>query len=267
MADRLVIAWYANFEKETTQQNLKFRPRSLRQRLIKKIKQRSTVQKPILLWDNFRQTVYISLPPPMLGTSGKENGIESMIGLRDFGNYSSQVFKVGRSASNMVLYERNTGTRQPPSNAGAQLWVSLTDSKLVAIEPDGNASKTIDVSKIIKTNFTITSKITSARAREVDEDFLIFGIKVTQPTEEFRNLVESYGVDTSNGTPTYYVVGVDTPENVRGDYSMVWMVPTPDDTEVNGQLIGIKGDNSGRKDQIIAFAQVDGKFGKIFTIV
>ncbi|XP_045173464.1 uncharacterized protein LOC123535017 [Mercenaria mercenaria] len=269
MADRLVIAWYANFEKETAavvQQSLKFKPKSFQKRLIHKIK-RETQRKPSLLWDSFHRTVFVSLPPPVLSTREGQNGIESLIGIKDLGNNSALVFKVERSASNMVLYERNSGSMKPPANAGAQLWISLPDSKLLAIEPDGNISKAIDVSKILKTNFTITSKISSARSREIDEDFLIFGIKVTTPTEEFQKLVESYGIDTSEATPTCYVVGVDTPENTNVPNSMVWIVPTPDDIEVNGQIIGIKGDNTGRKDQIIAFAQMEERYGKIFSIV
>lgn len=276
VSERIRIAWYANFEKEQPGDNgpsLRFRQKFSYRRFVRKLRDTS-VQKPSLLWDNSHKMLYVSLPPPMLSTKLSylrfkrrvpANDMDYLLGIKDMGNDSAIVFKTSHSAYNMVLYESNMVS----TNAGPQLWISLRDNKLLAVEPTGVISKVIDVSKILKTNFTITSKISTARAKEIEEDILIFGIQVTNPTDEFKRLVQLQGIDTSQDTPTCYLIGVDTPENgqdVLQPESMVWMIPTPDDTVVQGQIIGLKSGDSGGNDQLIAFSQSEGKFAKIFSV-
>lgn len=266
MADRMSIAWYANFEKERRQQAsqaLHYIPKSFKHYIGSKQYDLS-VRKPSLLLDSAIETVYVSLPPPMSvprPSEGSLSGDDRLVAVRDTGNDSAMVFTTSHSVQNMALYERNMGT-----NAGDQLWASVSDCKLLAVDKNGNISKVIDVAEILKADCTITSKLTTARAREVDEDMLLFGIHVPNATEEFTQLSAMFGVDVTKETQKHYVIAIDTPENAPGSEGMpvVFMIPTPEDTQVFGQIIGFKRDDG--KSQLVVFSQTEGQFGKIFTI-
>merc|ERR1712137_413315 len=151
----------------------------------------------------------------------------------------------------MAQFEANL---QPGSNAMPQLWGSLPDGKLVAFRKDGSIDKQFDMSGVFKTNFTITTKISVTRPRVYDEDFLIFGIHVTQPTTSFIELVQQFGIDARNENVTSYVVALDTPENeVSEDPGMPvkWMVPCPEGSIAYGQIVGIPAAGSRTKDQLV----------------
>ncbi|KAL4223810.1 hypothetical protein ACF0H5_017275 [Mactra antiquata] len=274
MTGRIEIAWYANFERESRQKNsktgpLRYRPKSWRRKLRRTLKNEA-LPKPSILYDKFLNTIYISLPPPML-RNGRDtpNAMEYLIGVKDLNNDSALVFRAPRSGINLVAYEMNT--QEPQPNAGDQLWVSVTDGNLLAIGRDGNISKAIKLEDVLKTKFKITSKLTVMRAREADEDFLVFGIEVEETPEEFLNVLEHFNIKTSEPTPTKFVLGVDTPENDKASsrpfFPLAWMVATPDDSVVNGQIIGIQSTDASTKDMLVVFSQVEGKFGKYFTIV
>ena len=294
MTDRLTIAWYANFERETVVTDaatLTYTPRSWPQYLNSKLRDPS-VTKPSLLFDNIENMVYVSLPPPMLtprGQVGYTLGESRLLGIKDMGNGTDMVFKTSQSAMSLVLYESNLDLFP---NAGSHLWISTSDCQLIAIDSLGTVMKIINVNELLKTNCTITSKMTTARNREADEDFLLFGVHVPEPSPRFRNLVSAFGTDISSATPKNYVIGIDTPENANpirnpdvkqsqdsriiGDLKqnadirgmpLSFMVPTPDDTQVFGQIIGITSINGDKvKEQLIVFSQIEGKLGKIFSI-
>lgn len=229
-----------------------------------------SVKKPSILFDKMANTVYVSLPPPMLSIWRQYDAsleTDRLLGVKDMGNDSSLAFKTSQSAMNMVLYESNNEHSTPPTNAGNQLWVSSQDCKLVAIGKLGDVSKVIDVNELLETNCTITSKITTARSREVDEDFLVFGVHVSEPSQQFSQITSLFNVDGSMATPKNYVIGIDTPENdIKNGMPLSFMIPTPDDTSVFGQVIGIPDSDNDGKDQLVVFSQIEGEFGKIFTI-
>lgn len=276
MTDRLTIAWYANFEKETSksygQDTLKFIPSTFAERL-KTVRLDPFTIKPSILLDKAINTIYISLPPPMLlhaveYDSDIDLGENSLFAIKDTGNDSALVFKTSHSATGMALYESNLATTvDPPSNAADQLWITLADCKILAIEKLGNISKVIDLANILKTNCTVTSKMTTARARDADEDFLVFGINVQQPTNTFLEVAAKFGINLNKETSKNYVIGIDTPENHDNNGMPVsFLIPTPEDTKVFGQIIGVKTIDNERKNQLIVFSQTDEKAAKIFTI-
>lgn len=202
----------------------------------------------------------MALPPPMLSGSRSPGG-DRLFAIKDTGREGSMVFQAQLSAQNMLMYDRS------PSNAVAQLWASAPDGRLLAIDmKTGVVAHILDMPAILKTNFTITSKITTARGRGVDEDFLLFGINVPQPTAAFKRMLSSHGVDVTRETPANYVIGVDTPENEQG-MPLAWILPTPEETVVFGQIIGIKGDGSSVPDQLIVYSQIEQKVAKIFSII
>ncbi|WAR02780.1 hypothetical protein MAR_009338, partial [Mya arenaria] len=139
MDDRTHIAWSATFEKERVSargaSKLRFRPKMTAQRLYRKLHD-PAVLKPSILWDAAISTVYVSLPPPMLpGVMG--NGIDMLYAIKDTGNDTELVFKTAHTATNMVLFD----TSGPVGNAADQLWISLSDGKLLAIEKSGVVGK------------------------------------------------------------------------------------------------------------------------------
>jgi len=266
--DRITIAWYANFEREAPHRpssRLYYRPgpHTLAQAL------RAADIKPSILWDSMGKMLFLSLPPPMLGIGQEPNAISRFIGIKDNGNDSEMAFQSDRNVVNMALYESNMkgpnkdGQRiGPQAGASDQLWVSLPDGKLVAISRNGNVSKVIDLSKMLNANFTITSKMMTVKNKDVEEDFLIFGIHVPSKSDTFRRLAQQLS-GGHRADSDYYIVGYDTPENLG--MPLAWMIPTPDNMPVTGQIVGVPGTEAGAKDRIIAFAG-DDKAAKLFSI-
>ncbi|KAH3888808.1 hypothetical protein DPMN_012847 [Dreissena polymorpha] len=267
LANGMKIVWHANFENELPYSNvlsasLRFGSESYARRLTSTLRDPS-VLKPSILWDAAVETIYLALPPPMLPGSRLQGG-DRLFAIQDTGKEGSMVFQAQISVQNMVMYDGSADRN--PSNAADQLWVSAPDGRLLAMKKTGVIGHVLDMPAILKTNFTITSKITTARGRGVDEDFLLFGINVQQPTAAFKSILSSYGVEVMSETPANYVIGVDTPENIKG-MPLAWILPTPEDTVVFGQIIGIKGDGSSIPDQLIVYSQIKQKFAKIFSII
>ena len=304
MADRVKIAWYANFEREgktIKTHKLKFRPHSLRHRLLTKIKSQQALLKASLLWYNEARTVFVSLPPPELNPLS--TAMSSFWGIRDNGNNAEYVFHSIISVTNMALFEPSVFRRQSSGNAlrkyndiqksyipnsdevdsqdmaekgtglasantpnaGAQLWVSLDDGRICAVERDGNISKTIDLPAILKTEFDITSKMVTTRNTPYDEDILIFGIRISNASSNFKDYLLTRGIVLTNATA--FLLALDTPINTATvQQPLVWLVPTPDNTVVRGQIVGIKGAGD-KPDQLIYFSQTDGHFAKIMSVI
>ena len=236
--------------------------------------------------------IFVSLPPPEV--DGNPNAMSTFWGLKDTGTDTDLVFHTYMSVTNMVLFEIDatkrksndladhfhptalpgtiydeTGNGSPSTDenepyAGSQLWVSLDDGKICAVERNGNISKTIDLAAILKVEFKITSKMVTIRSRLYDEDTLIFGIKVTNSTNEFKTILMSHGIAQTNATT--FLVAMDTPLNADvAKLPLWWMVPTPDDTVVTGQIVGVPGTEK-RGDQIVYFGSKEGAFSKVVSV-
>ena len=304
MNDRIKVAWYANFEREVTDHSnvhnnkfpeiLRFHPSRWRRRLLRKSRNQPELLTPSLLWDKEASMLFVSLPPPEV--DGIQNAMSTFWGLKDNGTYAEFVFHSYASVTNMVLFEIDSterlkiennhhkriplkqlletvydrsGNSSPSTNqnvpkAGSQLWVSLDDGKICAVERDGNISNTIDLPAILKVDFKITSKMVTVRSRMYDEDTLIFGIKLTNSTPGFKTFLMSHGIAQINATA--FLVAIDTPINANIEqFPVWWLVPTPDDIVVTGQIVGVPGTDK-RLDQIIYFAKKEGSFSKIVSI-
>ena len=293
MTDRAVIAWYVNFEREgkkTVMKPLKFVPRCLKCELLKKIRGHSEILSPTLLWDYEAKMIFVSLTPPLLNQI--PNAESTFWGLKDLGNSSALVFRTEQNVVNMALFEPNPDEAEsletsesstnvnifstvnkhsmkpwdlPEVGAGAQLWVSLDDGKLCAVETDGNFSKVLDLPAILKTDLKITSKMVTVRDNKVSEDILAFGIKVNNSTSAFKSFLSSRGITQTNATA--FLIAIDTPENAaQNEHPVAWMVPTPEDTIISGQIVGVQGDGD-TPDQIVYFSQIEGKFARIVSVV
>jgi len=260
MRDRTVVAWVVNFEREShspeTSSTLRFKPKHPKS----SYSQQDESSKAAVIWDDPQSTLYVSVPSPGM-VEGSEDGLDMLYAIRDEGNITSMVYKMAASAVNMVMFDTTHG----PVNAADQLWISQSGGKLVAIEKSGKIGKIIDLQELVKANLTITSKISTTRARFAEEDFFVFGINVPQPTNEFLSLAADYGVDVSKDKPHNYVVGIDTPENAHDGMPLAWMVATPEDLRVFGQIVGVPGD-ANTSDQIIVYAQETEIMAKIFSI-
>ena len=229
--------------------------------------------------------IFVNLPAPE--ENDNLNVMSTFWGLKDNGTYAESIFHSYTAVTNMVLFEldaaeripavsdltkrtrpkklQETNIEQNAPNAGSQLWVSLDDGKICAVERDGNFSKVLDLPAMLKADLKITSKILTVRSRLYEEDTLIFGIKVTNSTIGFKSFLVSHGVIQMNTTA--FLVAIDTPLNAGVDqFPVLWLVPTPDDTVVTGQIVGVPGTDK-RLDQLIYFAQKDGYFAKIVSIV
>ena len=239
--------------------------------------------------------LFVSLPPPEV--DGIQNAMSTFWGLKDNGTYAEFVFHSYTSVTNMVLFEIDSterplkiesnhqkrthlkkvletgydqsgnsspSTNQNVPNAGSQLWVSLDDGKICAVERDGNISKTVDLPDILKIDFKITSKMLTVRSRMYEEDTLIFGIKVTNSTSEFKTFLMSRGIAQINATT--FLIAIDTPLNTNIEqFPAWWLLPTPGNTVVTGQIVGVPGTDK-RLDQIIYFAHKEGSYSKIVSI-
>ena len=290
MTDRAVIAWYVNFKREgqnAAMKPLKFVPRCLKCELLKKIRGHSEIMSPTLLWDYEAKMIFVSLTPPLLNQIPTAES--TFWGLKDLGNNSALVFRTEQNVVNMALFEPNPdqidsshnsmnvkalSTKKkhsmkpwnlPEVGAGAQLWVSLDDGKLCAVETDGNFSKVLDLPAILKADLKITSKMATVRDNKVSEDILVFGIKVNNSTSAFKSFLSSRGITQTNATA--FLIAIDTPENAaENEHPVAWMVPTPEDTIISGQIVGVQGDGD-TPDQIVYFSQIEGKFARIVSVV
>ena len=284
---------------------LKFIPKCWICSLIKKIRSQPELPKTSLLWNYEASMIFVSLPPAYLDrrTNAVSTfwGIKDLGNVPEvvFHTYTAVVnmvlFEPNTAVGEDTVAESNrkldsrereqsitdgsghdgknmfgkTGLAKvhdsPQVGAGAQLWVTLDDGKICAVEKDGNFSKILDLPATLKADLKITSKMVTVREKIASEDFLIFGIKVTNVTSEFKTVLLSHGIAQTNATA--FLVAIDTPENTNDNpFSIAWMLPTPDDTIVTGQIVGLKGHGS-KPDQIVYFSQIDGHFAKIVSVV
>lgn len=276
---------------------LRFRPNLWRRRLVGRLRNQPELPEPSLLFDVVNSMIYVSLPPPELGIGA--SAMSTFWGLKDNGHYSDVIFRSYRTVTNMVLFEvgsshsevdnadsveekrpisKTTFSRQHHESnverrlpnqdvpyAGSQLWVSLDDGKLCAVEKDGNISKILDLPAMLKTDVQITSKMVTVRNNTYGEDILILGIKIMNSTAEFKIFLRSHNVTQTNATA--FLIAIDTPENADdSQFPVVWLSPTPDNSIVTGQIVGVPG-NDIKPDRLIYFAQKEGQYSRIVSIV
>ncbi|KAK3605219.1 hypothetical protein CHS0354_038655 [Potamilus streckersoni] len=294
MVEQLSIAWYFNFERLNqevgqTNEELKFSPKSKEKRRDSTTE--DDTMDPNLLYDYETGTVFVSLPPPTESASDRRESqnTNSFWGIKDTGEGADLVFMKFMSISSIAKYEanddrseklyfhrhmRNSRNESKLSVSKGYLWAVAPGGVIYGFNPaNGEIAKAINITDALKeVAVTVTSKLMVARRNDTSSDILLFGIRVSETTQDFREFIVSIGV--SNLSTLNFLVAYDTSTNVD---KVIWMIPTPQNTEINGQIVGIPRSagkdynvaNKGHNDQqdlLVAFTQMKGKFSMFFAV-
>lgn len=254
LAEIVTVAWYFNFEMESRVS----RPNFVSRDEMMTVLYQGISSKQNVIWDAQRGHVYVSLPPPYLSS----NSQHSFWGFRDNGDSGELLFRSNLDVTHMATFEPNSYSGQKSSSNinNPPVWICTADSVIHSLTPDGNISRSIDLKALLKSDISITSKMSLVQQNDTSTTYLVFGITAMNQTTQFSETKRSFGIMAS---ATSFVVAVetDTPEG-----SILWMVPVPDNMEVKGQLSGSSGADFQRKDQIIFYAEETGKRARIISI-
>ncbi|KAL3886197.1 hypothetical protein ACJMK2_026206 [Sinanodonta woodiana] len=291
MADRLTVAWYFNLMNlSQTDQKLTFGTKLKKEDRLKGTLKDDTMDYS-LLYDYQTGTVFVGLPPPVESSSGRTEGQSTgtFWGIKDTGNNADLVFKKFMPISSMAKYEANDDRSEKlnihgdmgnsrnflkPGTSRGNLWAAAPRGVIYGFNPtNGQLTKTINITEALNAvSATITSKLMVARRNDTSSDILIFGIAVTESIPDFREYMASIGV--SDLSTLNFLVAYDTSMIVD---KVIWMIPTPQNTEINGQIVGIPRSatthqtsrhhsNMDQRDLLVAFTQIEGKFSKFFAV-
>ncbi|KAK3597755.1 hypothetical protein CHS0354_006113 [Potamilus streckersoni] len=240
MIEPLTIAWFFGCdkfrpEKIKSDKTLRYIPKYQSGKILENLVEDESME-PSLLYDTETATVFISLPTNSTFDSIKGEGQSTFWGIKDAGNNAELVFKKYLSISAMEKYEA--------SNVKLELNFHSND---------GNPGKEVKVSKgylwVAETNAVlstkwvkVTSKIIVACRSDNSLNLLIFGIKVPKVMHEFREVSTSFR--EINLSFSNFVVAYDTS---MSEERLLWKISTPDNTAVNGQIVGIPRSTAARK--------------------
>lgn len=304
MIDRLHITWFMNFEKEVPferdfielqktnghvsffqkendnkqkgldSETLKFIPR----RLYKRQASQPTTAKSFVMYQSEQSMVYVYLSPP----EADSNALPMLWGMKDAGDNSNLLFKVPLLLSSLATYRSNSDNhKQGQTNlkersdkmaldgghaSETPLWgVDGNGESVVKLSPEsGSILKSINMSTLLKTPAKAVSNIMVARDSDAGSDILITGVTVSSKKDtKFLELCRQSNTSTDN---TNYVIAFN--EN-----DLLWMVATPNNTQVIGQIAGIPKPNpfgepkaqDDSRDELAVFAGTS-EFSLVFSI-
>lgn len=304
MIDRLHITWFMNFEKEVPSERdfielqktnghvsffqkendnkqkglgsetLKFIPR----RLYKRQASQPTTAKSFVMYQSEQSMVYVYLSPP----EADSNALPMLWGMKDAGDNSNLLFKVPLLLSSLATYRSNSDNhKQGQTNLKGRtdkmaldgghasetpLWgVDGNGESVVKLSPEsGSILKSINMSTLLKTPAKAVSNIMVARDSDAGSDILITGVTVSSKKDiKFLELCRQSNTSTDN---TNYVIAFN--EN-----DLLWMVATPNNTQVIGQIAGIPKPNpfgepkaqDDSRDELAVFAGTS-EFSLVFSI-
>ncbi|KAL3886077.1 hypothetical protein ACJMK2_026100 [Sinanodonta woodiana] len=281
MVEQLVIAWYFNFER--------LNPKVGQTDEILKFMEDDTMV-PNLLYDYETGTVFVTMPATTESASERNisQSINSFWAIKDTGDAANLVFLKFMSILSIAKYEANDDMSKKldfdglkrkswndtkPRVSKGYLWAAAPGGVIYGFNPaNGEMVKAINITDALKVEaVTITSKLMVARRNDTSSDILIFGIGVSEATEAFREFVS---VGFSNLSTQHFLVAYDTSTTMD---KILWMIPTPQNTEINGQIVGIprsadkyrNSTNQGQNDQrdlLVAFTQMKGNFTTFFAV-
>lgn len=257
MVGRLMVAWYANFERELPGNQidtvLRFKPRT------------NVAGDPLIMANEGESVIYVILPPP----EGNANMPKMFWAIKDEGNSSSLLYKRTISASKMAMYELNDipksratpkemitqskilDTIKPSKNLRVDkevipVWL-LSESKnlIYKVQPtEGSIEMTFNLTSILQGQSVVTSDIMVSRDDDDSVDKVIFGVTVMGSANEGSN----------------YVVAM------QADGKILWKVPTPSNVAVEGQIAGLSAEGGSENDNMLVAFGNNGNSAAVFSI-
>lgn len=273
LTERLEIAWVYNFEnlvdvqplvREGHQESASVPEEALRFA--------GSGGQPQIMVNGNTDMIYVNLPPP----EAASNAPHLLWGFKDEPNGTSPnvVFKIPQSLSNFAMFETNNGpifadTTKRRKNGWnqsfrlskitdkASLWGVSTNKKLILkINPDeGTVIEDINLDSLLNmTSSIVTSKLMVARNTENGQDILVFGVQASSSNDKKKNRNSSDSLSSS--TENYVVSLIDKKVN--------WVIATPNNREVRGQIAGIQTSANG-SDMLVVFTS-DSDESEIFAL-
>ncbi|XP_048746644.2 uncharacterized protein LOC125659134 [Ostrea edulis] len=256
LSGKLKIAWYFNFE------------RLAKAKSNKRTGDKAISVQPQILINTDTNTLFVNLPP--VQSTGEATHV--VWGFKDDLKSSAPtlLFKTPQPVSELALYESSKsvpvnnrtdflhnpwqhfqgvfGPRLSTDPDKATLWAVSTEKELILkLSPlDGSVLQLIRLNILFNMTTTVTSRLMVARTKSSPEDVLIFGIEVT-PTrngvvsEAFIDICRSHSV---NPNLKYYVVCL-------RDAIVNWIIDTPSECPVVGQITGIKTSDNNKPDMLV----------------
>lgn len=276
MVDRLHITWYYNFEREEGGRRKEAKPRKFEEgvfdfntntnqdvihspdNVLRFKPSPPTVDgEPLIMADVQREIVYVILPAPEYNADMGR----MFWAIKDGGGNSTMLYKRTISAARMAMYEVNGSFKKQTSKLEGEnkikssillekitkqetvnevsnipVWLLAESRNLIyKIMPmDGSIASTFNLTSMLGGQATVTSDIMVTRDSDNSMDSVIFGVTIMKPSSQ------------------NYVISMDAGGKIN------WMVPTPSNAAVIGQIAGIAAEGSNSADMFVAFGQTTG---------
>ena len=242
--NRIKVAWYYNF-----------------QGINKPSLSQNTSREQNLMWDSVNSLLYMKIP-----TSSNNPTKSTFYALKDSGNFSLLAFHFNIDVQHMAKFEANTDANemQMGSNVSTFLWLASLNGTLSAITGNGSIVRQIDMAKILRSDVIITSKVVVARSIVNGSDILVFSVQAKTVTSDFISILKHYNI--SGPDVSSLIIAVDATVDPESNDVILWMFPVSGNMQVKGQVSGSRGVANQRKDQIIFYAEEEGKTAKVFSI-
>ena len=273
LTERLEIAWVYNFERLVDVQPLVREGHQESASVLEEALQfAGSGGQPQIMVNSNTDMIYVNLPPP----EAASNAPHLLWGFKDEPNGTSPnlVFKIPQSLSDFAMFETNNGQsfadttkrrknswnqsfRLSKNTDKASLWGVSTNKKLILkINPDdGTVIEDINLDSLLNmTSSIVTSKLMVARNTENGQDILVFGIQASSSNDKKKNGNSSDSLSSS--TENYVVSLIDKKVN--------WVIATPNNREVRGQIAGIQTSANG-SDMLVVFTS-DSDESEIFAL-
>ena len=281
MVKIITVAWYYSFEQSELDRSQEDKPDTAKakehfdtllftfenkeKRGLKMIPDTKLIMNQILMWDELNNMVYVSLPSMNKKKHSNSHSAYMLMAFKELGNTTSLAYRIDLPVIHMAKFEQNTDVngKRGNNNITSPLWLFLNDGRITSVSKNGNLINSISLAAELEADVTITSKVILARADDRSVDTLVMGIKLSNKSSKCFAKLKGYGIDGTNVTSL--VIAVDTASESYAS-NILWMVPVPGNLEVKGQLSGSMGAETGRKDQIIFYAEEPGKSAKVMAI-
>ena len=273
LTERLEIAWVYNFENLVDVHPLVREGHQESASVLEEaVRFAGSGGQPQIMVNSNTDMIYVNLPPP----EAASNAPHLLWGFKDEPNGTSPnvVFKIPQSLSNFAMFETNNGpifadTTKRRKNGWnqsfrlskitdkASLWGVSTNKKLILkINPDeGTVIEDINLDSLLNmTSSIVTSKLMVARNTENGQDILVFGVQASSSNDKKKNRNSSDSLSSS--TENYVVSLIDKKVN--------WVIATPNNREVRGQIAGIQTSANG-SDMLVVFTS-DSDESEIFAL-
>lgn len=202
---------------------------------------------PLLLYNADLSTIYVNLPPPDPILPRYSN----LWALKDQQDNPDRMFRIFANISKMAMYESRGSSvgiakRRNEKSGLHFIWAIGADGETVLkLSPfEGTILDSLNISALVKTPAVVTSDLMVTRPYDEGDDVLLMGISVPlqTKTKEFSFLCSNFNVQENT---TGLLIAL------KGD-NLLWMIATPNNTEVRGQIVPIPVNSEN--DKFIVFS-------------